>query len=1098
MAIRVSLHHKTIYHYDRLVTLSPQVVRLRPAPHSRTPIHSYALNVSPGKHFLNWQQDPQGNYLARLVFPDPTDHFSVEVALTADMSVLNPFDFFLEPEAEQFPFSYDATLGRELRPFLETQPLTPLLQNFLAGIPRTPKQTTSFLFDLNAQLQHLVRYCIRMEPGVQTPEETLAKASGSCRDSAWLLVEALRHLGLAARFVSGYLIQLKADENSLDGPSGPEADFTDLHAWTEVFLPGAGWVGLDPTSGLFAGEGHIPLAATPDPTSAAPVTGLVSPCQVEFEHHMSVTRIHEDPRVTKPYTDEQWAAIDRLGNAVDGDLQALDVRLTMGGEPTFVSIDDMDGAEWNTAALGAEKERRGGQLIRRLRDQIAPKGLLHFGQGKWYPGESLPRWAFTCYWRTDGEALWRDDRWIANPEQDYGYGAEEARRFAEALADRLRVSPEFVVAAYEDPLEYIHKERQLPINVEPEDNRLDDPEERDRLRRVFERGLNTPSGYVLPLQRGYGKDGPEWQSGLWMLRARHLFLVPGDSPVGFRLPLQSLPWESTASIRQVYSIDPFAPRGPLPRAVTQRAVPVGRDETRTRQPVREQGRAVEPGATVRTALAMEARQGRLHVFLPPVESAAEYVELLFAVEDTAARLGTPVLIEGYTPPFDHRLRQIKVTPDPGVLEVNTNPAADWNTLVEDTTRLYATARRCRLGTEKFMLDGRHTGTGGGNHIVMGAAKVADSPFLRRPDLLRSLATFWLNHPSLSYLFSGTFIGPTSQAPRLDETRFDAVYEFEIACGVIDQQRYPAEQLPWLVDRVFRNLFVDVTGNTHRAEFCIDKLYSPDSATGRLGLLEMRAFEMPPHARMSLTQQLLLRALVAAFWRTPYREKPIRWGSRLHDQFLLPAFVEQDFGEVLHFLRRSGYPFDGAWFAPHFEFRFPVYGVVNYQGIEIELRQAIEPWYVLGEEPGAGGTTRYVDSSVERLQVRVRNMVGERHALTCNGRAVPLRPTGTHGEFVAGIRYRAWQPPRCLHPTIGVHTPLRFDLLDRETRLSVGGCLYHVAHPGGRNHETFPVNANEAQGRRAARFFAYSGTPGEVGIPPLEPNPEFPTTLDLRR
>ena len=1098
MAIRVSLHHKTIYHYDRLVTLSPQVVRLRPAPHSRTPIHSYALSVSPGKHFLNWQQDPQGNWLARLVFPDPTDHFSVDVALTADMSVLNPFDFFLEPEAEHFPFSYDATLGRELRPFLETQPLTPRLEHFLAGIPRTPKQTTSFLFDLNAQLQHLVRYCIRMEPGVQTPEETLAKASGSCRDSAWLLVEALRHLGLAARFVSGYLIQLKADERSLDGPSGPEADFTDLHAWTEVFLPGAGWVGLDPTSGLFAGEGHIPLAATPDPTSAAPVTGLVSPCQVEFEHHMSVTRIHEDPRVTKPYTDEQWAAIDRLGNAVDADLRAGDVRLTMGGEPTFVSIDDMDGAEWNTAALGPEKERRAGQLIRRLRDQIAPKGLLHFGQGKWYPGESLPRWAFTCYWRTDGEALWRDERWIANPEQDYGYGDEEARRFAEALADRLRVSAEFVVAAYEDPIEYIQKERQLPINVEPQENRLDDPEERDRLRRVFERGLNTPSGYVLPLQRGYGKDGPEWQSGLWMLRARHLFLVPGDSPVGFRLPLQSLPWESNASIRRVYAIDPFAPRGPLPLAVTQRTLPVGAEETRARQQVQEQDRVVAPGATVRTALAVEARQGRLHIFLPPVASAAEYVELLFAVEDTAARLGTPVLMEGYTPPFDHRLRQIKVTPDPGVLEVNTNPAADWKTLVEDTTRLYATARLCRLGTEKFMLDGRHTGTGGGNHIVMGAANPADSPFLRRPDLLRSLATFWLNHPSLSYLFSGTFIGPTSQAPRLDETRFDSVYEFEIACGVIDQQRYPADQLPWLVDRVFRNLFVDVTGNTHRAEFCIDKLYSPDSATGRLGLLEMRAFEMPPHARMSLTQQLLLRALVAAFWRTPYREKPIRWGSRLHDQFLLPTFVEQDFAEVLGFLRQSGYPFEGAWFAPHFEFRFPVYGVVNYHGMELELRQAIEPWYVLGEEPGPGGTTRYVDSSVERLQVRVRQMVGERHLLTCNGRAVPLRSTGTHGEFVAGVRYRAWQPPRCLHPTIGVHTPLRFDLLDRETRLSVGGCLYHVAHPGGRNYDTFPVNANEAQGRRAARFFAYSGTPGEMGIPVEELNPEFPTTLDLRR
>ena len=1115
MAIRVSLHHKTIYNYDRLVTLSPQIVRLRPAPHSRTPIHSYALKISPSNHFLNWQQDPQGNYLARLVFPDPTDHFSVEVNVVADMSVLNPFDYFLEPYAEQFPFTYEPLLAYELRPFLETLPLTPRFEQYVQSIPRTPKQTTSFLFDLNASLQHLIRYTIRLEPGVQTPEETLEKTSGSCRDSAWLLVQALRHLGLAARFVSGYLIQLKADEKSLDGPSGPEADFTDLHAWAEVFLPGAGWVGLDATSGLFAGEGHIPLAATPDPTSAAPVTGLVSPCRVEFDHQMRVTRIHEDPRVTKPYTEEQWAAINALGHQVDQQLHAFDARLTMGGEPTFVSIDDMDGEEWNTAALGQEKERRAGQLIRRLRDQIAPHGLLHYGQGKWYPGESLPRWAFTCYWRTDGQPLWRNDQWIANPEQSYGHTAEHAERFAQALAERLRVSPDFVTAAYEDPLEYIHKERQLPANVDPKDNRLDDPEERDRLRRIFERGLNTPSGFVLPLAREMGKDGPTWQSGLWMLRGRHLFLVPGDSPVGFRLPLQSLPWEPKQTIRRIFEIDPFAPRGPLPEAVaqpttglwggplrandpqvTQRGITTANPESR--QQLHEQVLGLGPGSTVRTALSVEPRHGRLHIFMPPVGSAEDYVDLILAVEDTAARLQMPVLIEGYTPPFDHRLRQIKVTPDPGVIEVNTNPAANWPTLVEDTTRLYATARQCRLGTEKFMLDGRHTGTGGGNHLVMGGPTPADSPFLRRPDLLRSLVTFWLNHPSLSYLFSGTFIGPTSQAPRVDETRPDAVYELDIACSLIDHLPANQAHLPWLVDRTFRNLLVDVTGNTHRAEFCIDKLYSPDSTTGRLGLLEMRAFEMPPHARMSLTQQLLLRALVAAFWQTPYREPLTRWGTRLHDQFLLPAFVERDFADVMHFLTRAGYPMDVAWFAPHFEFRFPVYGVVNYDGIEIELRQGIEPWYVLGEEPGAGGTTRYVDSSVERLQVRVRNLTAERYTLTCNGRHVPLRSTGTHGDFVAGVRYRAWQPPRCLHPTITVHTPLRFDLLDKHSRLSLGGCLYHVAHPGGRNYETFPVNANEAEARRRARFFAYSGSPEPLPIPAPEPNPEFPTTLDLRR
>jgi uncharacterized protein (DUF2126 family) len=1088
LSILVALHHRTEYQYDRQVTLSPQVVRLRPAPHSRTPIRSYSLRVEPADHFINWQQDPQGNYLARLVFPQPTQRFSVEVDLVAEMSVINPFDFFLEEYAEKFPFTYEETLALELRPFLEKQPLTPKLQSLFQSINQSPQPTSTFLMQLNQQLQQLVRYTIRLEPGVQSPEQTLTLGSGSCRDSALLLLELLRHLGLASRFVSGYLIQLKADEKSLDGPSGPEADFTDLHAWTEVYLPGAGWVGLDPTSGLFAGEGHIPLAATPQPTTAAPIAGMVSPSRVEFQHHMSVTRIHEDPRVTKPYTDEQWAQILAAGESIDAELNSHDVRLTMGGEPTFVSIDDMDGPEWNTEALGPEKERRAGLLIRRLRERFGPRGLLHFGQGKWYPGESLPRWAFTCYWRSDGEALWRDDRWIANPEQDYGYGAADAELFANKLAERLRVQADFVVAAYEDPLEYIHKERKLPIDVDPRDNKLNDPEERDRLRRIFERGLDQPSGFVLPLQRSWSKDGPQWQSGLWMLRARHLFLVPGDSPVGLRLPLQSLP---VVGERQIFNVDPMALRGPLP----QTSLPTG-ESTAARQDVREQRAAVPGDDRVRTALSIEPRHGRLHIFMPPLSSAEDYVELIGAVEDCASALQMPVLVEGYPPPFDPRLRQIKVTPDPGVIEVNTQPASSWRELVRITETLYDEARQCRLATEKFMLDGRHTGTGGGNHLVLGAASPVDSPFLRRPDLLRSLVLYWVNHPSLSYLFSGTFIGPTSQAPRVDETRPDAIYELEIACGLTPEPGQTS--VPWLVDRLFRNLLVDVTGNTHRAEFCIDKLYSPDGGTGRLGLLELRAFEMPPHARMSLAQQLLLRALVARFWKQPYHERPIRWGTRLHDMFLLPLFAEQDFRSVLAELNDAGFALDPAWYAPHFEFRYPVYGVVQCQGVEIELRQAIEPWYVLGEEPGTGGTTRFVDSSVERMQVVARNLDPERYSVLCNGRHLPMRPAALHNEYVAGVRYRAWQPPRCLHPTLGVDVPLQFDLYDRFNQRALGGCTYHVGHPGGRNYETFPVNANEAQARRSARFFPFGHTPGPFQPHPPEPNEEFPTTLDLRR
>lgn len=929
MGIRVALRHVSKYSYDRPITLNPHVIRLRPAPHARTPVLAYSLRVEPEKHFLNWQQDPYSNHLARVVFQKPAKSMTVTVDLVAELVPINPFDFFVEESAQTIPFQYDAVLSRELGPYLETLPAGPSLQKLVDAERRGGERTVDYLVTLNRSIYERVKYVIRHEPGVQTPEETLTLGSGSCRDSSWLLVQLARHLGLAARFCSGYLIQLVSDEKPLEGPEGPTADFTDLHAWAEVFVPGAGWIGLDPTSGLLASEGHIPLACSADPQTAAPITGSFawpkSPQgedekgEAKFSHEMAVSRLKEVPRVTLPYTEQQWQAINALGRSVDRDLREWDVRLTMGGEPTFVGIDERDAEEWNTAALGAGKRERAVDLLNRLRDRFAPRALLHFGQGKWYPGESLPRWAFGCYWRRDREPIWQDPLLIAEENGNYGLTDKDAQRFVTTLAAGLEVDPKFAIAGYEDAVYHIWRERRLPSNVDPLNSKLGNPEERARLARVFEQGLHAVVGYALPLRRSYA--GPaRWESGSWFLRGEHMFLLPGDSPMGYRLPLDSLPWEVEGERQFQEPLDPFAPRGPLPKQF-----PISQSRERER-PVEQAHRSLtlparqESAAIVRTALCVEARGGTMHVFMPPVRFLEDYLDLAAAIEATAAKLEMPVRIEGYKPPSDPRINSLNVTPDPGVIEVNVHPAHSWEEAVENTEAVYEDARQSRLAAEKFMLDGRHTGTGGGNHVVLGGPTAADSPFLRRPDLLRSLVGYWVNHPSLSYLFSGMFVGPTSQHPRVDEARHDALRELEIAFSQLPPAGAPTPPA-WLVDRLFRHLLVDATGNTHRTEFCIDKLYSPDTAEGRRGLVELRAFEMPPHARMSCAQQLLLRALVSWFWRKPYERPLVRWETALHDRFMLPHFIAEDLDDVLGELRdQGGYAFDPAWFAPHVEFQ----------------------------------------------------------------------------------------------------------------------------------------------------------------------------------
>ncbi|WP_433661180.1 DUF2126 domain-containing protein [Nocardia sp. CA-128927] len=1190
MGIKVSLEHRTIYTFDRPVAVHPHVVRLRPAPHSRTKIDAYSMRVTPAEHFCNWQQDAFGNFLARLVFPAPARELSITIGLIADLEVVNPFDFFIEDYAEHYPFGYSAELLADLEPYLrpvdESGPGSgpgQLVKDWVRAhdVADRPR-TIDFLVDINQALRQDVGYTIRMEAGVQTPDHTLRGALGSCRDSAWLLVSILRELGLAARFVSGYLVQLAQDVPSLDGPSGPPADFTDLHAWTEVYLPGAGWVGLDPTSGLFAGEGHIPLAATPHPVSSAPITGATGPTVATMEFSNTVRRFHEDPRVTLPYNGSQWERITASGAAVDARMAAEDVGLTVGGEPTFVSIDDQTGPEWTTEADGTHKRERAVDLADRLRRIYAPTGLVQYRQGKWYPGEPLPRWEIAVAWRADDEPVWTRQDLLADPWTSFGHsvsdqssvsagvgrpaaierpsttitsttpavvgvtqatqspepagraavlsdGGPQLSENAEAAAaqstyppvepDVARVLIAHVAAslglpdgqvrpAFEDPLLRLAGKVRAPEgdpvdSVNDLDPDKDSAQAREELLTRLDAEVTEPSAYVLSLYRR--DDGSGWASADWRMRrgssadqpAGRIVLTEGDSPAGLRLPLDSISWHTPRERpdRDPLFAEPLTVDRADPPAVVERA-------------------DWEPT----TALVGEVRNGRLHVFLPPIAELDDFLDLVRRIEAAAVAVDRPVVLEGYAPPVDARLRTLSVTPDPGVIEVNVQPTVSFAEQAELLSTLYEQARLARLSTESFDVDGTHSGTGGGNHITLGGATPARSPMLRRPDLLVSMLTYWQRHPSLSYLFAGRFVGPTSQAPRVDEGREETLYELEIAFAeiarlakssrlaqVADSASRSVGSAPWHIDRALRHLLTDLTGNTHRAEFCIDKLYSPETARGRLGLVEMRGFEMPPHFQMAMVQSLLVRGLVARFWSEPLRAPLIRHGANLHGRYLLPHFVLADIAEVAADLRAHGIDFDASWLDPFTEFRFPRIGTVMLGDIEIELRGAIEPWNTLGEQTTTAGTARYVDSSVERLQVRVVGADRGRYVVTCNGMPIPLLATDKADVQVAGVRYRAWQPPNSLHPSITVDVPLVFDLIDAATGLSRGGCTYHVAHPGGMAYDEPPVNAVAAQSRRNRRFEAAGHTTARVDPGELRAKIAAQSTdsgvagiLDLRR
>jgi uncharacterized protein (DUF2126 family) len=1084
--MRLLIQHQSRYRYPRPAALGPHLLRLRPASHARAKIETYGLSIEQPCD-LRWQQDPTGNHVARVTFRKDVriDRLDVLVELGVDVRPVNPFDFYLDDRAKDVPFAYPAETARDLLPFMSgaaedgAYRTGPRFERFLAELPREGS-TVSLVVAYNTAVNQRIRYIIREEPGIWTPEETLAQGRGSCRDSAVLLCAALRRLGLAARFVSGYLVQLTDEGMIPDAPRGVGRDVVDLHAWAEVFLPGAGWIGLDATSGLLCGEGHIPLACTAHPPLAAPIEGSSDVAAADVSFSMTVGRLGHEPRPTAPYTDEVWADLLAAGDRTDDRLAALGVTLTMGGEPTFCARDCSQEPEWNAEALGPTKWTLGLALAGALRERLVPGGALLHRAGKHYPGESLPRWALDLVGRADGAPLWSE---VAADTGSAGPSLGDAHRVAHAIAARLGLEGH-LIEAYEDPWRFLQDEANLPVDVDPLAAALDAPEERRRLARVLGRGLGREVGFVLPVAR----SGNAWVSERWAFRRGHLFLLPGDSAMGLRLPLRSLSAGPSIEIAEE-PVDPPDPRRAPPEEVAQKAVPV----TVPAPPP-------APGpARVRTALCVEVRDGTLFVFLPPLASGDDFLALVSAIDAVRRDLAIDLLLEGYPPPPSPALRRLSVTPDPGVLEVNIPPTASIREYTALCEAVFDAALHAGLHAEKYLVDGRQSGSGGGNHLTLGGPTPLASPFLRRPSLLAGLVTFLQHHPSLSYMFTGLFVGPTSQAPRLDEARHDALYEMEIALRrAFDTAQGAAPPPPWLADMLFRHLLVDVSGNTHRAEICIDKLFAPDGPHGRQGLVELRAFEMPPHVRMAVAQMILVRALAAALAEEPYDRPLARYGQSLHDRFLLPFWMWRDFEDVLAFLADRGLALPAEGYRPFVELRCPVVGALVAGDVRLEVRNALEPWNVLGEELGASGTSRYVDSSVERIEVLADGVVPERHRVLVNGQALPMIPTGKAGQYVGGVRFRAWAPPHSLHPHIGIHHPIRLDVLDAWGKRSLGACAYHVWHPEGRAFDSPPLTRFEAAARRAQRFTVEPAMPWPVNPLPSSAHPDAPCTLDLRR
>lgn len=1106
MSTPVALIHHIEQAFGSRRTVPTHWLRVRPAPHTRPAVTAYTIQVDCQPHFLNWVRDPFENHVARLDLPEPVTGLALTVEILADLVPLNPFDFLTESEATRFPFEYAEQTRKELAPYLKIETPGARLSAWLKTLDHEPAYIVEKLGTLNQAVhQRVTSPGLNWNPAFPGTEAAildgieldgvLETGGFTPWQAAWLLTLSLRHLGLAARFTSGYRIFLDV--------SDPASDTASLHAWSEVFIPGAGWLGLDPAAGMYTHEGYIPLASTPEPVRALPLTGLDS--RYPLQHTVKVRRLLP-ATLPNPYTEAQWADLNATGEQVNAVLAAQDIRLANAQTLSFVSPAHRYAPEWSTQALGQHKRQVAEELLQRLKRLWAAGAVIQETQGEWFGGETLPRWQLQVCFRSDGLPLWHHEDWHDIHALQEPLTAADLETFARSLTRNLQLSPDYLLPAHEDPLYELWRNRRT-LQFHPPAEALSDTTSRRQLADRLSETRCDPVAYVLPLR--WEPLTGRWHSGRWSFRRGGLYLVPGDSAPGYRLPLGSLPVDAEAAALRDPERCPFETRSLLPGVH-------GELSTRLTHllsaPLLEVADDDHPQGTVpRTALSLRLHQGRVRVFLPPLTHLEHYLELITAIEATAVTQGIPVMFEGYPPPQDHRLRRFTLEPDAAVLKLGLPMTSDWPLSQTTLTTAYAEAARLGLYGLHSRNTGSRMGPGGSTELVLGGEEPAQSPFLFRPRLLRSLIACWQHHPALSYFLAGRQIGPSGHAPRPDEGRADALYELDIALA-----RMPLDEpgLPWIPDRILRHLLADPSGDIRRAEIRIDSLYDPDRMGQRLGHIILRAFETAENAPLATAQLLLVRALIATLSRRPINRPLIDWGTALHDRYLLPGVLWADLKTVLAEIREAGIPIQDEWYQPLLEGRFPLLGGVQWGEIRLELRPAHEPWPILAEEVTASGVARFVDSANDRVQVEVWGITPDRHVLACNGRRVPLQSTGTRGHYLAGVRYKVWNPVATLHPTLPPVYDLAFDLIDTWTGKVVGRFTYQPPRPSVPGPVALPVRPLlEPEGSGAPKpsrtapiappLMSSAGeflvrTPAERYLqpPPEEHNPRHPYLLNL--